>query len=197
MSYVVAAPELMTSAATDLATIGANLSAAHTAAAASTVAVLPAAADEVSVRIAHLFSQHARDYHALAGKAVASQHHFAHNLKASAASYASAEAANTSLLQPLDVIGSIGSAIGGLWDQLVNLVNAVVGQVNTLLTGFQNMLSTLLTNLLTFLGDILGVAGFFLIFGVFPLVILLLVTPFLIIGSLPQILAQLLGSLHL
>jgi len=59
MSYVIAAPEIMTSAASDLATIGSNLSAAHTAAAARTLAVMPAAADEVSVSIAHLFSQHA------------------------------------------------------------------------------------------------------------------------------------------
>jgi hypothetical protein len=33
MSYVITAPELMTSAATDLATIGSNVSAAHMAAA--------------------------------------------------------------------------------------------------------------------------------------------------------------------
>lgn len=33
MSYVIAAPELMTSAATDLATIGSNLTVAHMAAA--------------------------------------------------------------------------------------------------------------------------------------------------------------------
>jgi hypothetical protein len=51
MSYVIEAPEMMTSAATDLATIGSNLSAAH-AAAAPTVAVAPAAADEVSAGIA-------------------------------------------------------------------------------------------------------------------------------------------------
>ena len=44
MSYVIAAPEMMTSAAADLATIGSNVSAAHMAAAARTVAVIPAAA---------------------------------------------------------------------------------------------------------------------------------------------------------
>src|SRR5215469_11142023 len=101
MSFVIAAPEMMTAAAADLDTIGSTLSAAHEAAAPSTLAVIPAAADEVSVRIAHLFSQHARDYQALAGHAAASQNHFVHSLKASAASYASAEAANTALLQPL------------------------------------------------------------------------------------------------
>jgi hypothetical protein len=47
MSHMIAAPEMMTAAATDLATIDSSLSAAHTAAAAPTVALAPAAADEV------------------------------------------------------------------------------------------------------------------------------------------------------
>ena len=59
MSYVIAAPEMMAAAATDLAGIGSDLSAAHTAAAAPTVALVPAAADEVSAGIAHLFSTYA------------------------------------------------------------------------------------------------------------------------------------------
>jgi triacylglycerol lipase len=57
MSSVIAVPELITTAATDLANIGSTLSGAHTAAAASTVTVLPAAEDEVSVAIADLFSR--------------------------------------------------------------------------------------------------------------------------------------------
>ena len=67
MSYLIAAPEIMTSTATDLATIGSNLSAAHAVAAARTVAVPPAAADEVSASIAHLFSAHAQEYQARPG----------------------------------------------------------------------------------------------------------------------------------
>ncbi|MGA7055357.1 MAG: PE family protein, partial [Mycobacterium sp.] len=51
----------MTEAATDLANIGSTVNAAHMAAATPTVAVIPAAADEVSSSIAHLFSQHAQD----------------------------------------------------------------------------------------------------------------------------------------
>jgi hypothetical protein len=58
MSYVIAAPEMMTSAATDLATIGSDLSAAHSVAAARTTAVIAAAEDEVSTAIAALFSSH-------------------------------------------------------------------------------------------------------------------------------------------
>jgi len=141
MSAVIAVPELMAEAATDLATIGSNLSAAHAAAAPSTLAVIPAAADEVSASIAHLFSQHAQDYQALAGKAAAAQHQFAQNLKASAASYAHAEAANTALLRPLAATAdSIGSAIGAFWDQVVNLANAAVSQLGNLLQGFLELI---------------------------------------------------------
>jgi hypothetical protein len=100
MSYVIAAPETMTSAATDLATIGSDLSAAHTAAALPTATVIPAAADEVSAGIAHLFSQYGGGFQALAGKAAAFHDQFVHTLKASASAYTSAEAANAALLTP-------------------------------------------------------------------------------------------------
>ena len=98
MSYVLAAPEMMTSAATDLATIGSDVNAAHTAAAAPTVALVPAAADEVSATIAHLFSQHAQGFQALAGQAAAFHEQFVGNLKASAGAYTSAEAAHAAAL---------------------------------------------------------------------------------------------------
>lgn len=77
MSCMVAAPEMMTAAAADLATMGSTLDVAHMAAAASTVAPLPAAADEVSTGITHLFSQHAQDYQALAAKAATFQEQWA------------------------------------------------------------------------------------------------------------------------
>ena len=67
MSYVIAAPEIMR-AATDLATIGETLYAAHMTAAAPTLAAAPpAAADEVSASIAHLFSGYGQEYQKLAG----------------------------------------------------------------------------------------------------------------------------------
>jgi hypothetical protein len=130
MSFVIAAPETMAAAATDLATIGSTLSAAHTAAA-PTLAVMPAGADEVSASIAHLFSRQAQDYQTLAGQAAAFHEQFVQNLTASAGSYAGAEAANTALLQPLTTIpDSIGSTnIGALLDQVVNLFNTVVNAI--------------------------------------------------------------------
>jgi hypothetical protein len=100
MSYVIAAPEMMTSAATDLATIGSDLSVAHTAAAASTVRLIPAAADEVSATVAHLFSNYAEDYHVLAGKAAAFHEQFVGHLTAGAGAYTSAEAANAAQVAP-------------------------------------------------------------------------------------------------
>jgi hypothetical protein len=93
MSYLTVAPEMMTSAATDLATIGSDLSAAHTTAA-STVALVPAAADEVSASIADLFSQYGAEFQALGGRASAFHDQFVSNLKARACAYATTETAS-------------------------------------------------------------------------------------------------------
>ncbi|OBI57813.1 hypothetical protein A5706_19450 [Mycobacterium sp. E796] len=97
----------------------------------STLFVRPAAADEVSAGIAHLFSGYAQDYHALAGKAAAFQEQFVQHLTASAASYASAEAANmASLLKPLGgVVNLIGSAVGAVRYELGNIVSAAFDQL--------------------------------------------------------------------
>ena len=61
MSFVIAAPGLVTDAAADIAGIGSSVLAAHRAAAASTTGVVAAAGDEVSAAIASLFSGHALD----------------------------------------------------------------------------------------------------------------------------------------
>ena len=132
MSLVTAAPELMTVAATDLANIGSTISAAHLVAATPTVAVIPAAADEVSSGIAHLFSQHAQDYQALAGQAAAFHEQFVQHLTSSAGSYASAEAASAKLLQPLaGSAASVAAAAAApststILDDLLNLAIAAV-----------------------------------------------------------------------
>jgi PE family len=145
MSYVIAAPEIMASAATDLATIGSNLRAAHTAAGGPTLAVMPAAADEVSASIAQVFSRAAQEYQALAGKAAAFQEQFVQHLTAGAGSYVATEAANAGVLQPLTAsAGSFTSVIATLQGQVLNLLNganAALGQlVNLLPPGFLSSL---------------------------------------------------------
>jgi hypothetical protein len=150
MSYVIAAPEVMTSAAADVAAIGANVNAAHMAAAARTTSVLPAAADEVSAAIASVFANHAQAFQGLAGKAAAFNDQFVQHLAAGAFSYSSIEAAIVprleaailpvvdSLLQPLAPIEfSIGSAIVGAVTPLFNaardlLVNLFTGPVGAI-----------------------------------------------------------------
>lgn len=101
MSDVMVAPELVAAAANDYAKIGVLLGEAHAAAAASTVELLPAAADEVSAGIAHLFSEHAEDYQKVASQAAAFHDRFAAQVNASAGGYASAEAANAVSLHAL------------------------------------------------------------------------------------------------
>jgi hypothetical protein len=130
MSAVIAVPELMAEAATDLATIGSDLRAAHMTAAPPTVALQPAAADEVSASIAHLFSGYGQEYQKLAGEQAASHEQFVQRLNASAAAYASAEAANTASLQPLTAAAdSSGSGLS-----LVDWLKLTFGQGNMLAT---------------------------------------------------------------
>lgn len=110
MSHVIAAPQTMTAAASDLASIASTLDQAHAAAASTTVAVTPAAADEVSMAVAHLFSQHAERYQAVAREAAAFEGQFVENLKSGAAAYTSIEDAIVSLLRGLETgIESLGS----------------------------------------------------------------------------------------
>ena len=98
MSQVIAVPELIAAAATDVAAVGSSLNAAHLAAAAPTVAIIPAAADEISAGIAQLFSQHAQNYHALAAQAATFNNQFAQHLHAGASSYSTAEMSNAKSL---------------------------------------------------------------------------------------------------
>jgi hypothetical protein len=98
MSYAIAAPEMMTAAAADLGHIGSTLIEVHKACAASTVGLVPAAADEVSAAVAHLLSRYAEDFHGLAGRAAVFHEQFAQQLSAGAHSYASAESINVSYL---------------------------------------------------------------------------------------------------
>lgn len=66
MSFVVAAPEVVVAAASDLAGIGSAIGAANAAAAVPTMGVLAAAAgDEVSAAIAKPFGAYGQEYQAV------------------------------------------------------------------------------------------------------------------------------------
>src|SRR5215472_14365040 len=104
MSYAIAATDMLTAAAADVAGIGSSLTAA---AAASTSGVVAAAGDEVSSAIASLFSGHGRLFQGLSAEAAAFHEQFVHALTAGAGSYVSAEAVNVAAFtaNPAQTIG--------------------------------------------------------------------------------------------
>jgi hypothetical protein len=102
MSFVHAAPEFVTVAASDLASIGSTLDAAHAAAVAPTTGVLAAGADEVSAAITTIFAAHAQAYQALSAQAAAFHQQFVQLMNAGAGSYASTEAASVKPLRTLE-----------------------------------------------------------------------------------------------
>ncbi|WP_420109394.1 PE family protein [Mycolicibacter arupensis] len=94
MTFVNTQPEALTAAASNLAAIGASLSAQNAAAASPTTGVLPAAADEVSALTAAQFAAHASMYQAISAQAEAIHQAFVATLNTSANTYAATEAAN-------------------------------------------------------------------------------------------------------
>jgi hypothetical protein len=123
MSYVIAAPEMIASAASDVANIGSTLNAANAAAAAPTTGIVAAAGDEVSAAIASLFSGHAQAYQALGAQWAAFHEQFVQALTAGAGSYVGAEAANVAAftanpaaaaqLAPLQPVHAFASRLAG------------------------------------------------------------------------------------
>ena len=142
MSYLVAAPEFLASAATDLSNIGSTLSAANAAAAATTTEVVAAGADEVSAGIAALFGVQGQAYQALSAQAAAFHQEFVQALTAGGSSYAAAEAAAVSPLQSvLDPINAqVQAATGG---GAVPIYQAIQQANEKLLITFTNVVGRL------------------------------------------------------
>jgi PE family len=99
MSFVIAAPEFVTAAASDLANVGSTISTANATAAAPTTGVLAAGADEVSATVATLFGAHGQAYQTISAQTAAFHQQFVQLMNSGAGSYAAAEAANASPLQ--------------------------------------------------------------------------------------------------
>jgi hypothetical protein len=111
MSFVIATPDTLVAAASDLSGIGSALGSATAAAAAQTTSLAAAGADELSAAIAALFGDHAQAFQSISVQAARFHDQFVQALHAGTASYASAEAANASPLKTLqqDVLGAINT----------------------------------------------------------------------------------------
>ncbi|WP_163761712.1 PE family protein, partial [Mycobacterium paragordonae] len=111
MSYVIASPDVLSAAASDLAGLGATLERANAVAAASTTELLAAAQDEVSTAIAALFGNHGQAYQTISAQAAAFHSQFLQNLSTGAGAYGIAEATNAAPLAGLEqaVLGAINA----------------------------------------------------------------------------------------
>ncbi|WP_253847026.1 PE family protein, partial [Mycobacterium gordonae] len=108
---MIAAPEALTAAASDLRGIEDRLRAATTAAAVRTTAILPLAGDEVSAAVTTLFGAFGQDYQTLSAQVSLFHEQFTRAVGAGAGAYTAAEAVNVSPLQPLEqnVLGLINA----------------------------------------------------------------------------------------
>ena len=97
-------PQLIDTAAENVAEVRSAIGAAKAAAAGPTTRVAAAAADEVSAAAAKLFGSYAREYQAVLNQAATFHDDFAAALTSAANAYAAAEAANAS---------AISGALGG------------------------------------------------------------------------------------
>src|SRR6202795_1970370 len=95
MSFLVAVPDAISTAATNLTTIGSTISQSNAAAATPTTEIAAAAEDEVSAAVAAVSGAHAEGYQALSAQAATFHQDFVQALNAGGAAYAGAEAANT------------------------------------------------------------------------------------------------------
>jgi hypothetical protein len=107
MAYVVAAPQAVAAAATDLANVGSAIDGANSAASAPTIGALAAAADQVSVAVGEFFSGHAESYQEICAQMNAFHTQFVQAVHSAGSAYATAEAANASAIRGgvLDLLG--------------------------------------------------------------------------------------------
>ncbi|WP_255731245.1 MULTISPECIES: PE domain-containing protein [Mycobacterium] len=100
MSYVIAAPDYVAAAATDLANIGTAVNDATAMAVGPTMGALaPAGADEVSAAIAAMFGAHAQAFQAISAQAAAFHNQFVELMGLGAQQYGLSEATNVASIQ--------------------------------------------------------------------------------------------------
>ncbi|WP_373425107.1 PE family protein, partial [Mycobacterium simiae] len=111
MSFLHVVPDGVATAASDVAGIGLAVHQASAAAATPTTALAAAGADEVSMAVAALFGNHAREYQALNNQAALFHQRFVQALTAAGNAYGAAEALNSTPLQALerDLLGLINA----------------------------------------------------------------------------------------
>src|ERR1700722_20614348 len=100
-SFLIAAPDELAWASTDLSGVGEAIREATSAAAPSTTGITAPALDEISAAITKLFGNHGQEFQALSAQSAQFHAQFAQLLSSGGAAYAAAEAANADPLTSL------------------------------------------------------------------------------------------------
>ncbi|GFG80846.1 hypothetical protein MPRG_41220 [Mycobacterium paragordonae] len=110
-SYVIAAPDALAAASSNLSGLGSSIQAANAAAASSTTQLAVAAQDEVSAAISALFGNFGQEYQALSSQMALFHDQFVQTLSSGGLMYGAADAAAASPLQTLeqDIMGVINA----------------------------------------------------------------------------------------
>jgi PE family len=146
MSFATTAPEMVTAAAGNLASIGSALGDAAAAAAGPTTSVAAAAADDVSLAVSQLLGTYGQQFQALSAQAAAFHGDFVSLLNGGAAAYLSTEIANaeqslgnaaaatnpiSTLLSGLSAAGATAAQAGGPWQTLFNNTGANLNAIGS------------------------------------------------------------------
>ena len=132
MSFVTTAPAAITAAATQLEGVGTSFATESSAAAGSTTAISPAAADEVSILQSGAFSTYGQLYQTVSAQAQAIHQQFVNLLQSSSGSYQETEGANqvgaaASSLANTGSSAAAQPAQGGITDAITSLTSFLSG----------------------------------------------------------------------
>ncbi|WP_205877960.1 PE family protein [Mycobacterium camsae] len=161
MSFVIAEPDFVATAAGQLAGIRSSIAAAAQAAATPTTGIAEAAADEISAAISRLFGAFGQEFQAVNSQAAAFHAEFVRLLKSSAAAYFAADLANAEQVLFDGVSGAAPAApdpLGGLLDGIVGGTGTTGGGLGAL-GGILGPRGTTTGGLGTLLGGSGGILG--------------------------------------
>lgn len=143
MAFVIAAPDLVESAATDLAGIRSSLAEAASTAALPTTGIASAAQDEVSIAVATLFGNVGNEFQALNAQAQLFHAQFVQLMSSGAGAYAAAEIVNAGqTLVGGGVVGNIGGTLGGSLGGVEASLGQLGGSVSAELHGVVNAIQS-------------------------------------------------------
>jgi PE family/PPE-SVP subfamily C-terminal region len=133
MSHVTTAPAAISAAATQLEGVGTSFATESSAAAGSTTAIAPAAADEVSILQSGVFSTYGQLYQTVSAQAQAIHQQFVNTLQQSSGSYQETEGANAAGAAA-NSASSAASSAGSTTAQSTGPITGLINNLTSFLT---------------------------------------------------------------